>query len=151
MDDERVPKPSRSESEERRRLCADARLRDLVPQSSRSGRRGQGPERDRGRIRVATPADKLQVFSNRWELVFGSSASANFREANSAKFIHRTSANRVSAKFILSCYEGLAFSPSSLRPVPLRFLSQPLLTQSSYCIPSGMVALSRDSAWSNCS
>ena len=74
MDDERVPKPSRSESEERRRRCA---LMDdfevEVPTPCRCGWRGQGPECDRGRIRAATPADKLSIFRNRWELVFGSS------------------------------------------------------------------------------
>ena len=47
--------PRRSRAEERRRLCADVRLRDLVPRSSRSGRRGQGPERDGGTDALSPP------------------------------------------------------------------------------------------------
>jgi hypothetical protein len=61
-------------------------------------------------------------------------------------FIDGTSANRLSAKFILSCYQGLAFSPILPASFPLRCLSQPLSTQSSYCLPSGMVAPSRNRA-----
>ena len=50
--------------------------------------------------------------------------------------IRRSSANRVSRKFILSRYEGRLFSPSSPRP------SLPV-SQSSYFWPLGMVAPTR--------